>query len=78
MADYIDAEDVARWVVEQWDEQVSLRPPENVHRRTLDDVWRQIYRFITNGRDLPRPKHREPASNGKCPLCSQGIKHLQQ
>jgi hypothetical protein len=44
----------AEWVIEQWDLQVSGRPMVNQYRRTLDNVWRQIYRRLT-GEDLPRP-----------------------
>jgi hypothetical protein len=76
MADYIDAEDVARWVVEQWDSEVANRPLENIHRRTLDTTWRQVYRFVTNGRELPRPTHKPPAVINNCTLCGQDIRHL--
>lgn len=33
------------WAVKSWHEQVAHRPMENVHRRTLDSVWRQVIRF---------------------------------
>lgn len=33
------------WAVTSWHEQVAHRPMENVYRRTLDSVWRQVIRF---------------------------------
>ena len=33
------------WAVTSWHEQVARRPMENVYRRTLDSVWRQVIRF---------------------------------
>lgn len=32
------------WAVNQWHDQVANRPLVNVHRRSLDDVWRQVIR----------------------------------
>ncbi|WP_236234482.1 hypothetical protein, partial [Pseudomonas tohonis] len=34
--------ELLEWAVERWHEEVSQRPLANVHRRTLDDTWRQI------------------------------------
>ena len=42
------------WVLERWDAEVSNCPAQNVHRQTLDDTWRQIYRRLT-GEEMPRP-----------------------
>ncbi len=42
------------WVIAQWDEQVKNRPMENIHRKALDGVWRQVYAKLT-GKELPRP-----------------------
>lgn len=39
------------WAVEQWRREVEQRPLHNKHRRTLDDVWRQVIRFA-GGDDL--------------------------
>lgn len=33
------------WAVACWHDQVAHRPMVNVHRRTLDGVWRQVIRF---------------------------------
>ena len=33
------------WAVTSWHEQVAHPPMENVYRRTLDSVWRQVIRF---------------------------------
>lgn len=48
---------LAQWIIERWDAEVKNRPIENIHRRTLDGTWRQIYRHVTDGNELPRPKH---------------------
>lgn len=32
------------WAVSRWDDEVKNRPLANVHRRTLDDTWRQVIR----------------------------------
>lgn len=42
------------WIIERWDAEVANRPKENIHRRTLDSTWRQIYRYISGGEELPR------------------------
>lgn len=43
-----DAKDAAlvAWVVERWKSEVSNRPLVNVHRRSLDDTWRQMLRHL--------------------------------
>ena len=33
------------WAVQCWYDQVANRPLVNIHRRTLDDVWRQAIRY---------------------------------
>lgn len=43
------------WVIERWDAEVANRPLANIHRRTLDNTWRQVYRWLTD-EELPRPK----------------------
>lgn len=32
------------WAAEQWRDQVANRPLQNIHRRSLDDTWRQVIR----------------------------------
>ena len=34
------------WAVSCWQAEVSQRPLVNVHRRTLDDTWRQVIRYF--------------------------------
>lgn len=34
------------WACEKWQREVSNRPLRNVHRRTLDDTWRQVIRRL--------------------------------
>ena len=48
--------EIEAWIVERWDAEVANRPAENVHRLTLDRIWRQMYRHLT-GQELPRPLH---------------------
>lgn len=33
------------WAVSRWRAEVSQRPLANIHRRTLDDTWRQVLRY---------------------------------
>ena len=33
------------WAVDRWRAEVQQRPLANVHRRSLDDVWRQVIRY---------------------------------
>lgn len=48
------------WAIEQWRKQVQHRPLRNVHRRTLDDVWRQVIRWTgANPETLIGPTHDE-------------------
>lgn len=48
---------LAEWVVFRWDSEVKNRPLQNIHRRTLDNTWRQMYRKVTDGKELPRESH---------------------
>jgi hypothetical protein len=34
------------WVAERWRAEVANRPMVNVHRRSLDDTWRQVLRYL--------------------------------
>lgn len=34
------------WAVERWNAEVKNRPLVNVHRRPLDDAWRQVIRYL--------------------------------
>lgn len=48
-----------KWIVDRWDAELSQRPLKNVHYRGLDVTWRQLYRFVSDGEELPRPTHAE-------------------
>lgn len=50
----IEKEALLEWIVSRWDAEVAARPVENIHRRTLDNTWRQIYRHVSGGKELPR------------------------
>jgi hypothetical protein len=39
------------WAVSRWQAEVSQRPLVNVHRRTLDDTWRQVVRYFDGDPD---------------------------
>lgn len=64
------------WAVSRWDDEVKLRPLQNVHRRTLDDTWRQVIRFAGGDPDklvglphdeLLRCEPHNPAPKGNTP-----------
>ncbi|MFK1470056.1 hypothetical protein ACIUZ0_36540, partial [Pseudomonas aeruginosa] len=38
--------ELLEWAVGRWHAEVSLRPLINVHRRALDDTWRQVIRRL--------------------------------
>jgi hypothetical protein len=41
-----DAATFLEWAVERWHAEVAQRPMENVHRRPLDDTWRQVIKRL--------------------------------
>jgi hypothetical protein len=43
--------DLLAWAVSRWQAEVGSRPMTNVHRRTLDDTWRQVIQRL-GGDDL--------------------------
>ena len=48
------------WAVDRWHAEVASRPLVNVHRRALDDTWRQIIRRLGGDAGLPcGPAHDE-------------------
>jgi hypothetical protein len=49
---------LAGWVLSRWRAEVENRPIVNIHRRTLDGTWRQIYRKIT-GEEIAAPTHEQ-------------------
>lgn len=40
------------WAVSRWRAEVEHRPLINVHRRTLDDTWRQVIRHAGGDPDV--------------------------
>lgn len=53
-----DVSGLLEWVVERWHAEVSQRPLHNVHRRSLDDTWRQVIRRLGGDPvDLCGPNH---------------------
>lgn len=54
------------WAVGQWREQVENRPLQNIHRRSLDDVWRQVIRRMgADDVSLIGPAHDELLKEAK-------------
>lgn len=33
-----------QWAIDRWRAEVANRPLKNIHRRSLDDTWRQVIR----------------------------------
>ncbi len=56
----LTASDVVEWAVSRWEAEVKNRPLQNIHRRSLDDTWRQVIRQY-GGDDvgLCGPRHDE-------------------
>jgi hypothetical protein len=44
-------QDLLEWALYRWEAEVKDRPLQNVHRRPLDDAWRQVIRFA-GGNDV--------------------------
>lgn len=48
------------WAVQKWRDEVQHRPLVNVHRRSLDDTWRQVIRYFGGEpAELVGPSHDE-------------------
>lgn len=51
---------VVDWAASRWQSEVANRPLQNIHRRTLDDTWRQVVRhFGGDDKMLLGPSHDE-------------------
>jgi hypothetical protein len=62
------------WAVGRWTAEVKLRPLQNVHRRTLDDTWRQVIRYHGgDDRALIGPTHDELLDTPAQPLTTDTI-----
>jgi len=55
----------AAWALQQWESEVLYRPAVNVHRKMLDDKWREIYRDATGGDEIPYMTHDELVASGR-------------
>lgn len=54
----VDAPGSLAWAVARWNAEVAGRPLHNVHRRTLDDTWRQVIASMGgNPNELVGPKY---------------------
>lgn len=50
--------EVVDWAVSRWNDEVRNRPLQNIHRRALDDTWRQVIRkFGGDDEMLCGPRH---------------------
>lgn len=43
--------DLLTWAIQRWNDEVSQRPLVNIHRRALDDTWRQVIRYAGGNPD---------------------------
>jgi hypothetical protein len=68
----VERQSLALWIEGRWDDEVKHRPVENIHRRTLDNTWRRIYRHVT-GTELPRPVHNPDVSERPTTSDSGGL-----
>jgi hypothetical protein len=78
-------QDAVNWAVSRWEAEVKNRPLQNIHRRSLDDTWRQVIRRF-GGDDVglcglshddllaaqPKPEAVEPTPIGGGHYDSQG------
>lgn len=56
----VEGSPLLEWAVSKWNEEVKNRPLVNVHRRTLDDTWRQVIRWAGGDPgELVGPSHDE-------------------
>lgn len=54
------ASEAVDWAVGRWNAEVKNRPLQNIHRRSLDDTWRQVIRhFGGDDAGLCGPPHDE-------------------
>jgi len=54
----LEPADVVEWAAQKWRDEVANRPLVNVHRRSLDDTWRQVMRHFGGDPDeLVGPSH---------------------
>jgi hypothetical protein len=68
-----------KWAVEQWQQEVANRPMHNVHRRTLDNTWRQVIR--RHGGDdvsLCGPKHDDLLTTSRPPEKTSQMEKLEE
>ncbi len=57
-ADVVSRQVVIDWAVERWTLEVNGRPLGNIHRRSLDDAWRQLIRYVgADDVSLLGPRH---------------------
>ncbi len=55
-----DRQALIDWAVERWNAEVKYRPMVNIHRRSLDDAWRQVLRYLgVDDRERLGPTHDE-------------------
>lgn len=61
------------WAVDRWHAEVSQRPLINIHRRALDETWRQIIRKLGGAPvDLCGPAHADLLAAAPSAPAAQG------
>jgi hypothetical protein len=59
------------WAVAKWNYEVANRPLINVHRRSLDDTWRQVITKLGgNADELVGESHDNLVANAGCLACN--------
>ncbi|QXV73549.1 hypothetical protein [Rhizobium phage RHph_X2_30] len=70
----VEGSPLLEWAVFRWNAEVKHRPLVNVHRRSLDDAWRQVIRWAGGDPDkLIGPSHDELIANAPTPAAAQPI-----
>jgi hypothetical protein len=60
--------DVVTWAAMRWTAEVANRPLQNIHRRILDDTWRQVIRrFGGDDVEMCGPRHDELLADRQAP-----------
>ena len=69
--------ELLQWAVKRWRLEVENRPLVNVHRRSLDDTWRQVIRYAKGDADvLLGPDHDSLVAGAepRARWCCAGVK----
>lgn len=78
----VEAKNALYWAVGRWNAEVLNRPLQNIHRRSLDDTWRQVIRhFGGDDRELCGPTHDDLVDSSQNPHvsdCARDVDPIEQ